>query len=220
MNQGSAPKGCGLGVAMWLKHNAWRHDLSYLETNSGTGFRILKGHGAGEVEAVYENRFLGIQRFDGCDTESACSDPVASNMPTQRAETLLFEFIRSALVVTAGCEHALFTLENHCQVRGQFAALFTFRGFCYSKHHPQASPIRTGRAREADADAAAIRARTTIAFQLSVVQIDIEIQRAAYAGAKIAVAAREAAMSDLWAGRRQPHERVGRWRWILWHHGR
>jgi len=204
---------------MWLMHNAWRRGLSYLETNSGTGFRVLEGHGSGEVEAVYENRLLGIQCFDGCDTESACSDPVASDMATQGPKPLLFEFVRGALVVTAGCEHALFTLKDHCQVRGQFAALFAFGGFCYAKHHSQASPVRAGRACETDPDAAAIRARTAIAFQLSIVQIDIELQRAADARAQIALAAREAAMSVLRASRRQAHERVGRWSWILWHHG-
>ena len=101
---------------MWLIHNAWRHRLSYLETNSGTGFRILKCHVPGEVEAVYEDLFFGIQRFHGRDAKSAGSNAVAPDMAAQGVKTLLFEFIRRALVVPAGREHSLFTLENYRQV--------------------------------------------------------------------------------------------------------
>src|SRR5262249_5584337 len=95
--------------------------------------------------------------------------------------------------ISARRKQTLLAFENYCEIRGQSIATATFGGIGNTEHHAHSPSISMKRARETEPDTGAIGPHRAFAFELGVLPVDVEIQRAANTRTQETIAARQAA---------------------------
>src|SRR4029077_4371486 len=120
----------------------------------------------------------------------------------------LFQFVHRAVILAARGKQPFLALEDDGEIGRQGAAGEPFVHRSHAEHQAPAPPLRVPRAGEAYTQPAAVRPRAAVALDLGVAPVDVEVHRAADAGAQITVATRQTALG---AGRGQGRrgDRVG-----------
>src|ERR1700730_10472005 len=157
--------------------------------------------GAREIEAADQNPRIAVERAGRRGAEAARDDTPGAQRSAESAEPLLPQFVHRAVILAARGKQPLLALEDHGEIGRQSTSGAPFVHRSYAEHQAQAPPIRVPRAGEAHTQPAAVRTRTAVALDLGIAPVEVEVHRAADAGAQITVAGRQAARCGA-AGRR------------------
>src|ERR1700724_1971405 len=125
--------------------------------------------------------------------EAARDDTPGAQRSAECAEPFLSQFVHRAVILAARGKQPLLALEDHGEIGRQSTPGAPFMHRSHAEHQAQAPPIRVPGAGEAHTQPAAVRTRTAVALDLGVAPVEVEVQRAADAGAQITVAGRQTA---------------------------
>src|SRR5215469_14429849 len=185
---------------------------------------VVEDRMAGEIEATDENPRIAVERAGRRNAEAARDDPPRALRSAERTDAFLPQIVHRAVIGAAGGEQPFLAFEDYRQIGRQIVAGAPLMHRTHAEHEPHAAAVAVRGAGEADTHAAAVGTRAALALDLGIAPIDVEIERAAYAGSQVAVAARQAPVcgvirrGDRRAGRRRArasaswrecHERQG-----------
>ncbi len=162
----------------------------------------LKRNPASKVEAADHDALFRAQGADGLDAEAAADHPIGAGIAAECANALLLQLIHGAFVIAASREHPFLALEDDREIRREGTTRGALRRAGHAEDDSQASAVAPYGAREAQANAAAVRALAAVTFELGVLPVQIEVERAANFRAQITIACREATNLSLRGGLR------------------